>query len=93
MSSYSQTREEIHEAVLHGIDFSRSVEDREVLELIDDEIVRAKRAGSLSLDEMKQMRRELFNAIRRLDILQELIEDSTVTEIMINGPDRIFVER
>ena len=93
MSSYSQTREEIHEAVLHGIDFSRSVEDREVLELIDDEIVRAKRAGSLSLDEMKQMRRELFNAIRRLDILQELIEDSSVTEIMINGPDRIFVER
>jgi hypothetical protein len=60
VSSYSQTREQIHEAVLHGIDFSRSVEDREVLELIDDEIVRAKRAGSLSLDEMKQMRRELF---------------------------------
>ena len=93
MNRYTQIREEIHDAVLLGIDFSRSVEDREVLELIDDEIVRAKREGSLSLDEMKRMRQELFNAIRRLDILQDLIEDPTVTEIMINGPDRIFVER
>ena len=93
MSTYTQTREEIHKAVMQGIDFSRSVEDREVLELIDDEIVRAKRAGSLSLDEMKRMRQDLFNAIRRLDVLQELIEDSSVTEIMINGPDRIFIER
>ena len=93
MSTYTQTREEIHDAVIHGIDFSRTIEDREVLELIDDEIVRAKRAGNLSLDEMKRMRQELFNAIRRLDILQELIEDSSITEIMINGPDNIFIER
>ncbi|MBP3875834.1 MAG: CpaF family protein [Lachnospiraceae bacterium] len=93
VNRYTQIREEIHDAVMRGIDFSRSVEDGEVLELIDDEIVRAKREGSLSLDEMKRMRQELFNAIRRLDILQDLIEDPTVTEIMINGPDRIFVER
>ena len=93
MSTYTQTREEIHDAVIHGIDFSRTIEDREVLELIDDEIVRAKRARNLSLDEMKRMRQELFNAIRRLDILQELIEDSSITEIMINGPDNIFIER
>jgi hypothetical protein len=53
VSTYTQTREEIHDAVIHGIDFSRTIEDREVLELIDDEIVRAKRAGNLSLDEMK----------------------------------------
>ncbi|MDO5131679.1 MAG: CpaF family protein [Eubacteriales bacterium] len=93
MHTYIQVREEIHDAIMRGIDFSRSVEDTEVLGLIDDEIVRAKRAGSLSLEEMKRMRRELFNAIRRLDVLQDLIEDTTVTEIMINGPDHIFVER
>ena len=39
------------------------------------------------------MRQELFNAIRRLDILQELIEDPSITEIMINGPDDVFIER
>ena len=91
--TYAQIRGEIHDAVMRGIDFSRRVEDSEVLELIDDGIVRAKREGSLSIDEMKRMRQELFNAIRRLDILQELIEDRSVTEIMINGPDHIFVER
>ena len=90
---YALVRDGIHGAIMRGIDFSRSVEDEEVLGLIDEEIIRAKREGELSLDEMKQMRMELFNAIRRLDVLQELIEDSTVTEIMINGPEHIFIER
>ena len=90
---YALVRDGIHGAIMRGIDFSRSVEDEEVLGLIDEEIIRAKREGELSLDEMKQMRMELFNAIRRLDVLQELSEDSTVTEIMINGPDHIFIER
>lgn len=90
---YISVREGIHGAIMRGIDFSRSVEDREVLALIDEEIIHAKREGNLSLDEMKQMRLELFNSIRRLDVLQELIEDSSVTEIMINGPDHIFIER
>lgn len=90
---YGQVRDGIHESVMREIDFSRSVEDEEVLALIDQGIIRAKRAGNLNLDEMKRMRQELFNAIRRLDILQELIEDPTVTEIMINGPEDIFIER
>jgi len=90
---YGQVRDGIHEAVMREIDFSHSVEDAEVLALIDQGIIRAKRAGNLNLDEMKRMRQELFNAIRRLDILQELIEDPTVTEIMINGPEDIFIER
>ena len=41
----------------------------------------------------KQLRQELFYSVRKLDVLQELIEDETVTEIMVNGPDSIFVER
>ena len=90
---YEEVRDGIHAAIMRGIDFSRTVEDGEVLGLIDDEIVRAKREGDLSIDEMKRMRRELFNAIRRLDVLQDLIEDPSITEIMINGPERIFVER
>ena len=40
-----------------------------------------------------QLRQELFYSVRKLDVLQELIEDETVTEIMVNGPDTIFVER
>lgn len=39
------------------------------------------------------MSREIFYSIRRLDILEELTEDPSVTEIMINGPDNIFIEK
>lgn len=39
------------------------------------------------------LRQELFNAIRRLDLLQELIDDKSVSEIMVNGADSIFYER
>lgn len=91
--SYEKVRDGIHEAIMRSIDFSCSVEDGEVLGLIDEEIIRAGRTEGLPLDEMKRMRRELFNAIRRLDMLQDLIEDPSITEIMINGPDHIFVER
>ena len=52
---YGQVRDGIHESVMREIDFSRSVEDEEVLELIDQGIIRAKRAGNLNLDEMKRM--------------------------------------
>ena len=45
------------------------------------------------MKEKVQLRQELFHSVRKLDVLQELIEDETVTEIMVNGPDAIFVER
>ncbi|MBQ3974424.1 MAG: CpaF family protein [Lachnospiraceae bacterium] len=60
--------------------------------MIDEEIVRAGREYPFSLEERKRMRQELFHSIRRLDVLQELLEDTGITEIMINGPDRIFIE-
>lgn len=37
--------------------------------------------------------KKILNSMRRLDILQELVDDNSVTEIMINGPNEIFVER
>lgn len=47
----------------------------------------------MPLSEKITLRQQLFNGIRRLDILQELLEDESVTEIMVNGTDGIFVER
>ena len=43
--------------------------------------------------EKNRYRQEIFNAFRRLDILSEIVDDETITEIMINGPDDIFVEK
>ena len=92
MISYEQVKNEIHTRILSCIDFSREVPDAEVLDLIDNEVVGGG-GGALSLEEKKLLRQELYHAIRKLDVLQELLEDPRITEIMINGADRIFVER
>ena len=61
--------------------------------MIDEMLVREGRENPLSLPERGRLRRELFHAVRKLDVLQELVDDPQITEIMINGPDKIFIER
>ena len=90
--SYEDIRGRVRENILGRIDYSRETMDDQILEMIDEEIVRAGREYPFSLEERKRMRQELFHSIRRLDLLQELLEDTGITEIMINGPDRIFIE-
>ena len=92
-AGWEELRGKLRSRVQERLDLSRELKDEEVLALIDEEILRQSRQSWLFLEEMLQMRKELFNAMRRLDILQELIEDPEVTEIMVNGPDHIFVEK
>ena len=75
------------------MDLSRELTDEEVEELIMQEILRFSSRKYLLLEEKLRIQKELFNGIRRLDLLQELIEDPLVTEIMVNGPRDIFVEK
>ncbi|MBO5521617.1 MAG: CpaF family protein [Eubacterium sp.] len=86
-----QTR--IHDAVMGRLDFSREVPDSEVLDLIDEELLGAAREGTVTLEQMKSLRQDVFYSIRKLDVLQDMIDDAGITEIMVNGPDRIFIER
>ena len=67
--------------------------DERIRELIDEEIVAENRRESIPLERRIPLRSALFNGLRRLDVIQELLEDETVTEIMINGPNHIFIER
>ncbi len=67
--------------------------DEEVMELIDRLLMEEGRRLGLNLGQKSVLRRELFSSIRKLDVLQELLEDSGVTEIMVNGWQHIFVER
>lgn len=75
------------------MDLSRELTDEEVKELILQEVLRFSSRNYLLLEEKLRIQKELFNGIRRLDMLQELIEDPLVTEIMVNGPEDIFVEK
>jgi len=90
---WEELRARLRSRVQDRLDLSRELTDEEVLTLIDEEIMSCSRNRYLLLEEKLRMQRELFHAMRRLDILQELIEDPEVTEIMVNGPDHIFVEK
>ena len=88
-----ETFQSLRMLLMEKLDLARELTDEEILEEIDTLIQERMRDSCLSLKEKVQLRQELFHSVRKLDVLQELIEDETVTEIMVNGPDAIFVER
>ncbi len=75
------------------MDLSREVEDEELQELIFGVLEEESRGEYISLETRSRLGKELFNAFRKLDLLQELIEDEEITEVMINGVQNIFVEK
>ena len=93
METYNKLKEEMRDEIRTGIDFSRDVSDEEIEEIIDGIIIKKSKQQYLSMEERLRLQTELFYSIRKLDILQELVDDNTVTEIMVNGCDNIFIER
>ena len=85
--------EQLHEQVLARLDLSREASDEELLEVIHQVLEECSEREFIPLKEKAALGKELFNAFRKLDILQELIEDETISEIMINGVEGIFIER
>lgn len=90
---FQDIKKKIQQELFQELDFTRELEEAELLELIDEKIHETALKNGLWLEERKQMRKDIFRAMRQLDILQELIEDPRITEIMINGKDHIFIER
>lgn len=96
MNTEEKTRygvQEIKNNVLQLIDLSRETGDEELYSIIDAEIKSFCSDKPLNVIERRRLRKEVFSSIRELDVLQPLLEDENVTEIMVNGPDDIFVER
>ena len=84
-------KKEIRRRILESLTFERQMPDEELAELIYEEILNFS-GGGLRLQERLLLQKELFDSFRRLDILQELVDDPEITEIMVNGPEEIFVE-
>lgn len=90
---YQEIRSKIRQELFQELDFTRELDEAELLSIIDEKIHQTALETGLSLEERKRLRKEIFHGMRQLDILQELVEDPDVTEIMINGKDHIFIER
>ena len=85
--------EQFYEKIMLRMDMTRETEDEELRELIHNVLEEAGKEEYIPLSEKIRMSRELFNAFRKLDILQEMIEDENITEIMVNGTESIFYEK
>ncbi len=79
--------------MLARLDLSREIGDDELTELIFQVLDEESDGGYIPLKKKAELGRDLYNAFRRLDLLQDLIEDQEITEIMINGTQNIFVEK
>ena len=86
---YIKLRKHVYER----LDIGRDVADSELYEVIDACIYDESRNNVISIRQKEELKQRLYNSIKKLDILQELLEDDSITEIMVNGSDSIFMER
>ena len=85
--------EEIRAEIVQQMDRNRDVNDDELMDMVTDAVFRRSAKVYLDITQKRELAGMVYNSMRRLDILQPFIDDKSVTEIMINGPDKIFIER
>lgn len=93
IKKFTEIKNRIQEELLQELDQGGCFSDEELRDEIEMRVLTRGQEQYFSIEEKMKLVREIFNSIRRLDVLQELLEDATITEIMVNGPDHIFIER
>ncbi len=84
---------EVKKTVSDSVDLGKDISDEEIRELITSIVFEKSKQIYLTVSEKREISEAVFNSMRRLDILQPIIDDPSVTEIMINGADDIFIEK
>lgn len=90
---YDVCKAQIKEQVMVLLQSSEELEDEAVYELIEETAQRFVGFRVLRPKDKERMIKEVFNGIRKMDLLEELLEQQDITEIMLNSYDNIFVER
>lgn len=85
--------EELYGKVLYRLDMTKDTGEDELQDIILEVLEEAAKDEYIPLSDKIRISRELFNSFRRLDILQDLLEDESVTEIMVNGTEHVFYEK
>lgn len=90
---YEVLQRDVYRTVMDGMDFNKDLSDKEIIELIDEVIVSESKEKAIEIAERGRLKKDLFYAIRKLDVLQQFIDNPDITEIMVNGKDHIFIEK
>ena len=88
-----ELKEKLKKRLINNIDITRDLSDEDLNEIIIEMVIEEYKDKHISLKEKMKISKELFNSIRGLDILDELLLDDEITEIMINDYENIFVEK
>lgn len=83
----------LRKQLMEQMEMTGELQDEEIIEKIDELLLARDDSLYIPLKEKGKLRQELFDSIRKLDILQELIDDPRITEIMVNGYQNIYIER
>lgn len=91
--SLEKIQQEIQEELLRELEQGVSFSDEQMQDEIEIRVLKRGQMEYLTIEEKMELVKKIFNSVRRLDVLQELLEDPDIMEIMINGPDHIFIEK
>ena len=83
----------IRQQVKEELDLNRELSDGEVLSTIREIICQKGKETSIGIERRKQIEKNVFYSLRKLDIIQEFLDDDNISEIMVNGPSNIFYEK
>ena len=86
-------KEELEQTVVRNLDLSTTLEDTELQHRISEIVWKKARLEQIPVKTVLRYEKEIFYALRRQDVLTELLQDPSVSEIMVNGEQHIFVER
>ncbi|MCH5266072.1 MAG: CpaF family protein [Lachnospiraceae bacterium] len=93
LRTLDEKKQKIRGEVLEEIPAGMEISDEELLALIEKHIALSAERDYIRLNQKRSLRHMIFNSIRKMDVLQDLLEDEEITEIMVNGPEHIFVEK
>ena len=91
---YDETQyQQLRSLVQKGLGTEREETDEQVRRQIFETISQSVRNRYIHVRERVTLGKRIFDSLRRLDILQPFLEEDSVTEIMVNGPEHIYVEQ
>ena len=83
----------VSKEVVEKLDFACELSREEIYRCIDDVMMDHEERKAFDISEIIKVRRDVYNSLRRYDVISEYLDDEEVTEIMINGKDHIFIEK
>ena len=89
---YEFLQKDIYQRVMDKLDFNKELSDDEIIELIDEVIATQSKTRTIEIGNRGRLKKDIFYSIRKLDVLQQFLENPNITEIMVNGENHIFIE-